>query len=674
MTQSEIRSINGREISDNYARRQLAEKVNKNEITNSVSPKGTKSYASLPQTGNLVGDYYYCPDGNSRDGAGNYVWNGSSWFFGGTGDEGYTKLNEIITETGIKKNIILGNLNVGYIYENGTINPSSSYNYTDPITLKKGYTVKWYAKMYGNHPIILKCENGIYTKLVSCENGTLKTYEYINGDNDIQIVLVFDNRQEHNGYFIINNFESIVSMFPSTEIQLDTSTEVNVGYIYTNGTINPSPYYNYTNPIFVEKGDTITFNARGYNTSFSMISKYENGNFINLVSALDGNINKYTYVCDSDMWVVLSFDTRQMHLATLTLKDTSMVKKRDVKNIINNSISEKTKIDVVFPSKTFAVVGHEYNLYYQNVINTKNINDYFIYCSIDGLTNYQNYNNCFRITPAESDIGEHTMHYYVKNKMTNETIIEKTCIIHIIPEKQITGKNVLFIGDSLTESGYYPAEIQRLSNNGMISIGTCSTTVNIDNVEYTVKHEGHSGWSAYDFLEKTDSPFLNSLNKFDFEHYITSNNLGIPDIVCLNLGTNGVAHLDKTINALDSMIINIHAYNPNIIVLISLITPPASQDGWIHTTSPSINFNVARFALLKKYIEKYQDRSDKVDVTEVMFGIDTVYDFPTITERVSARNPLQIERVNNTVHPLKYGYFHMADNYYNNLLYYFTKN
>ena len=38
---------------------ELAEKVNKDEVTNVMTPKGNIAYASLPMTGNSVGWYYY---------------------------------------------------------------------------------------------------------------------------------------------------------------------------------------------------------------------------------------------------------------------------------------------------------------------------------------------------------------------------------------------------------------------------------------------------------------------------------------------------------------------------------------------------------------------------------------------------------------------------------------
>lgn len=84
---------------------QLAQKANKDEVTNVITPKGTLAYASLPKSGNQVGWYYYCPDGNGVHGAGNYVWNGTSWFFGGTGDEGYNLLKKDFVKWTPGKNI-----------------------------------------------------------------------------------------------------------------------------------------------------------------------------------------------------------------------------------------------------------------------------------------------------------------------------------------------------------------------------------------------------------------------------------------------------------------------------------------------------------------------------------------------------------------------------------------
>ena len=84
-TKAEVQDI-ANDLEANYAR--------KDEVTNGLTPKGAIAYASLPTTGNQIGDYYYCPDGDGVNGSGNYVWNGTVWYFGGTGDEGYNILKE----------------------------------------------------------------------------------------------------------------------------------------------------------------------------------------------------------------------------------------------------------------------------------------------------------------------------------------------------------------------------------------------------------------------------------------------------------------------------------------------------------------------------------------------------------------------------------------------------
>ena len=121
-------------------------KADKSEVTNVMTPKGNIAYASLPTSGNIVGWYYYCSDGDGTHGAGNYVWNGTAWYFGGTGDEGYNKLSDdldnISTALGVEKTILGVEWIVGTITSSGTINPITSVYHTDAVYCKKGYVYK----------------------------------------------------------------------------------------------------------------------------------------------------------------------------------------------------------------------------------------------------------------------------------------------------------------------------------------------------------------------------------------------------------------------------------------------------------------------------------------------------------------------------------------------------
>lgn len=394
----------------------------------------------------------------------------------------------------------------------------------------------------------------------------------------------------------------------------------------------------------------------------------ENGYYINIEKLLIEYPTTYSLVF-SRMKTVSNYSW------LCTTKDKGIVKDVEELQIYSD------KVEIVLPTHSVAVVGHEYNLYFKNALSCKNIDDYFCYCTLDNLSTYHNLKECFRYTPISSEVGNKTLTFYVMSKIDNSIVASKSLTLHIINDRALSGKKVLFIGDSLTENGYYAAEIQhRLSSGGIESLGTVESTVTLDSL-YTVKHEGRSGWSAHDYVtyattQNKNNAFWNpNTSKFDFSYYMSQQGYTSVDVVCINLGTNGHSNVDnQTTNAITEMINSIHDYNSDIKVLVSLITPSANQDGWYRTVTPSNEFATNRIKLIKKYMELYMDRSDNVDVTEPYFNIDTFYDFVTRKENVSSRTPIEVTRINNTVHPSKYGYLKMADVYYNNLLYWLTIN
>lgn len=157
----------------------------KTEVTNCITPKGNSTYVALPPTGNTIGNYYYCSDGDGTHGAGNYVWNGTSWFFGGTGDEGYSILKEDMAISGIIKNIDLTSFVKGYITSSNIVSNNTDLGRVDGITLKKGSKISLNAKGYSNTvAMIYKCNNdGTYTSLVASDSNAKKKYEYVAVEN-----------------------------------------------------------------------------------------------------------------------------------------------------------------------------------------------------------------------------------------------------------------------------------------------------------------------------------------------------------------------------------------------------------------------------------------------------------------------------------------------------------
>ena len=339
--------------------------------------------------------------------------------------------------------------------------------------------------------------------------------------------------------------------------------------------------------------------------------------------------------------------------------------------------------EIVLPARMVAVVGHEFNMYFDNILVGEHASiEVTATITPSGIT-YRNIGECLRFIPTSDNVGSYTITITLRDEITREVLKEAACTLEVITDTALDGKKVLFIGDSLTDAGIYPAEIQHnLSHGGIVSLGTRSDTVTIDTQSLTVNHEGRSGWASYDYTrtggtyrEDVENAFWDG-TAFNFGWYMSQQGYSGVDIVCINLGTNGVTNdNNRTTDAIDMMIESIHAYDPNVIVLVSLITPPASQEGWgmrVVGNSTAAKFRKDEIALIKKYKEKYEGKSN-VDVTEVYIALDCDHDFPTITEAVSARNPTQIVRQNNNVHPSDFGYLKFADVYYNNILYHLTK-
>lgn len=155
---------------------QLAQKASKDEVTNVMTPKGTIAYASLPVSGNEVGWYYYCPDGDGTHGAGNYVWNGTEWYFGGTGDEGYNVLKKDIDQ-----------YRLGIYSDYGRMAMSKGYKRWIATNWETGVVsngIDMYNTSYVRTPAnnLIPCNNGLHLELL--DNNINVRFLYYNDSGD----------------------------------------------------------------------------------------------------------------------------------------------------------------------------------------------------------------------------------------------------------------------------------------------------------------------------------------------------------------------------------------------------------------------------------------------------------------------------------------------------------
>lgn len=372
--------------------------------------------------------------------------------------------------------------------------------------------------------------------------------------------------------------------------------------------------------------------------------------------------------------------------------------------------------EVILPSKLYGVVGHEFVLYYDNILRCMIPEDFIVSTvfadSSDGILSLApQFDRMLKFTPTSSHIGTHNITIKVINRRTWETVATKDASLIISAETSVTGKKVLFIGDSLTEASIYPAEIERMTNKGITSIGTIKKNISFNGGTAQVNSEGRSGWGSYDYMNDYKgngftNPFYNpnqsyslTLDKkyydlyrltydnsgnvtvithnFDFAYYIANAGVGVPDAVFINLGTNGgtLYAIESVYVAFDAMIERIRAYSSTIPIFLYLF-PPTSRMGNSSRNSNGVrNVNINRdtrcgyYDCIKKLIDRYENDT-RVIIVPTYTMLDTLYDFKTETVAVSARNEEQVTiGQSDSTHPAKAGYLHMADSFYNALQY-----
>ncbi len=353
----------------------------------------------------------------------------------------------------------------------------------------------------------------------------------------------------------------------------------------------------------------------------------------------------------------------------------------------NDQLANVCVPTIHIPSRSVAVVGHEWNLYFENVILCDNILNYDIRCDINpAITRWSNFGEFLRITPTAA--GVHTVTLSIYNKFSNQPITSKSFTLNVIEDKPLADKKVIFLGDSLTYLAYYPVEIQyNLSKSGIQSLGTLSSTTTLNGEEFTVRHEGRPGWATCHYLmeiaDNTINPFYNpNAAKFDFSYYMKNHGYTEVDAVSIFLGTNRIFDTDQADN-IKVMIESIHEYDPNIIVLVNLTPMPASQSGYgychfdygyPHFANAAYDVKYATTMLVDKYIASFDGVMNNVFVSEVYFNLDTKRDYGTTKIPASARNTeTEITVQTDSVHPGVVGHLKFADVIYNNLLYHLTK-
>lgn len=325
--------------------------------------------------------------------------------------------------------------------------------------------------------------------------------------------------------------------------------------------------------------------------------------------------------------------------------------------------------DLLLPPVVPAVVGHELNLYFDNLIGGEASRyDFDIRGTIGRHRND-------RWTCVPEQAGDYPLAVEVYSE-EGERLAGAETIIRVKPaETAGHGRRVIFVGDSTTAAGIYTAELLRLfaaDSSGVTLLGTKGSGRNA--------HEGRGGWKVIDYYEKEESPFLFD-GKFDFARYMNEHGYEGVDDVCFHLGINDVFHasedngmgelLGRAMPMLEAIIADIWRFDAKVRIGIMLAIPPSrTQDSFgksYGVLQSRRRYKRKWFLWNRELLRRFSGR-DGIEIIPLHANIDTARNMPSELTAGNARSGRMELSQSNGVHPAPEGYKQMGD-----LLYYWLK-
>lgn len=327
------------------------------------------------------------------------------------------------------------------------------------------------------------------------------------------------------------------------------------------------------------------------------------------------------------------------------------------------SFVESDKIECYCPTM-YAIVGHEINIYYDNIFKTNNINNYQIYTTVsdegDFLDWIQQMNEGIRFTPKSENVGTHRI--TIRAQRNGKDVLEYSFNL-VVKGSNIPTIKVMFLGDSHTNNAFYVVECKSMFDDNMTLYGTLTKRVRNSSGDYIdVNHEGRSGWSTHTYCTTAgpdhgfNNPFYN--NGFDFSYYMSSHReySDLTDVVVF-LGSNewSASNEDST-SRMQKMIDSIHSYNRSIRVHVATAIPPCVERYADTTSLLNYNHKDKMWEIAKSYSENL------TGCTIAALGpvIHRKYGWDWRETDVASKLNVNVERPTDFLHPSR-GYYQMAE-------------
>jgi lysophospholipase L1-like esterase len=344
---------------------------------------------------------------------------------------------------------------------------------------------------------------------------------------------------------------------------------------------------------------------------------------------------------------------------------------------------------LILPPEIQAVVGHETNLYFDNVVLSLSSAAYAFDVTCAKGTQQQ---ERWTFVAQAGDVGSHDLKLEVRDA-ANKVIASATTKVRVIAanagaDRPVTG---LIIGDSLTHASVYPEELLTLckapGNPRLTLIGTH----HLNGTSPGNKHEGYGGWTAARFATffnpnakapGDSSPFVFGLEgkpRLNFRRYLARTNDGVaPDFITILLGCNdNFGASDATIEAsIDTMFANLdlllkefHSVRADTRIGLLLLPPPAaSQDAFganYACGQTRWQYRRNQHRVVERTIATYGGREKEfIYLVPDNVNLDAVHNYPAATVPVNGRNAEKVTRQANGCHPSAEGYRQIADSVY----------
>jgi lysophospholipase L1-like esterase len=375
-----------------------------------------------------------------------------------------------------------------------------------------------------------------------------------------------------------------------------------------------------------------------------------------------------------------------------------------------NSLAWSTQVGygvgLAVPSTIYAVVGHECNVYFDNILRTYlrgnfvaeaiNMYEFTVTCA-----NGAQQNERWTYTPTSGQVGSIPWSITVAFNGVVLATASATVVTSAATAGASVSRKLLAIGESTSDVGStWLVEVLNLCNYNCTSptsgggadnltitlVGTNSYSAPDAGGTYrTVNCEGRTGRTT-DWFLSSGSPFWYN-TAFNFGHYLTANSitmaagdwvflvLGINDIITACNGTTydipNTSRAMQTIANYNTMIASIQKAVSGIRIALCLTIPPSAYQDSFPTYFINNGMTQARYRrnldlLVENLIPAFDgQQSNNIYLCPIELGIDTVHNMSISTVSYpNVRSVLSCTRGTHPVHPYLPGYYQIADTVY----------